>query len=359
MNQSKSHLAAFLSVIFCILFSISCKKNQDQTTTLPQSITEEADGSYPYKLLSTYAFFEGKISQLSPAGSLTYYEPASSLFTDYASKSRFIQVPSGKKIQMQKGNLTFPIGTILIKNFFYPKHEEDPNGEKQIIETRLLIFGEKGWEAWPYIWNEEQTEAYLKVVGGQQEITITNPQGKEQVINYIIPNKNQCKTCHNQDEVLSPIGVQVKHLNHDKQGKNQLISWSEKGILEGFASPTDYPSLINYEDDNQNLELRAMAYLDINCSHCHRAEGPASTSGLFLTYDERDPMKLGINKTPVAAGVGAGSHTFDVVPGKPDDSILIHRMNSTAVGVAMPELGRTTIHHEGVELIREWVRSLR
>mgnify|MGYP000008457910 FL=1 len=101
-----------------------------------------------------------------------------------------------------------------------------------------------------------------------------------------------------------------------------------------------------------------MAYLDINCSHCHRAEGPASTSGLFLTYGQKDPLKLGVYKTPVAAGKGSGSHTYDIVPGDGDASILLHRMNSTEVGVAMPELGRTSIHAEGVALIREWINQM-
>jgi hypothetical protein len=102
-----------------------------------------------------------------------------------------------------------------------------------------------------------------------------------------------------------------------------------------------------------------MAYLDINCAHCHSAEGPASTSGLFLTFNEKDPLKIGINKTPVAAGKGAGSYTFDIAPGKPDESILVHRMKSTEVGIAMPELGRTTVHQEGAELIRQWIQGLK
>ncbi|WP_192345926.1 hypothetical protein [Algoriphagus sp. Y33] len=102
-----------------------------------------------------------------------------------------------------------------------------------------------------------------------------------------------------------------------------------------------------------------MAYLDINCSHCPSAEGPASTSALFLTYDQTDLRKLGVNKIPVAAGNGAGTFDFDVMPGKADESILTHHMNSTEVGIAMPELGRTTVHNEGVELIRDWINSMK
>jgi hypothetical protein len=67
---------------------------------------------------------------------------------------------------------------------------------------------------------------------------------------------------------------------------------------------------------------------------------------------------LGINKTPVAAGSGAGSFKYDIVAGKPEESILIHRMNSTQVGVAMPEIGRTKVDQKGLELIRNWIQQL-
>jgi hypothetical protein len=50
---------------------------------------------------------------------------------------------------------------------------------------------------------------------------------------------------------------------------------------------------------------------------------------------------------------------FDIVDGKPEESILLHRMDSVVPKIMMPELGRTVIHREGVELIREWIRSMR
>lgn len=225
-----------------------------------------------------------------------------------------------------------------------------------------MIISEKGWVAYPYIWNESQTEAILKVVGGEIEVSFTDYQGKDQVINYIVPNKNQCKTCHNKSETLAPIGMKVQHLNNEleyKSGKaNQLANWTELGKLEGFAGEKAHPAMINYEDKNLPLEERAMAYLDINCSHCHSAAGPASTSGLFLTYDQTDPLKLGANKIPVAAGNGAETFDVDIVPGKADESIITHRMNSTEVGIAMPELGRTTVHKEGVQLIKDWINGM-
>ena len=342
---------------------IACQEERSQEKAGEAKLeTEIADGKYPYKRLSTYGFFSGEINALKPVEGVILYQPASSLFTDYALKTRFVHFPEGIKAILSDDELKLPKGTTLIKNFYYPADFRIPEGARRIIETRLMIHEENGWQAYPYIWNDSQTDAVLKVVGGEIEVKYVDVRGNDQVVNYLVPNKNQCKSCHNKSEVMAPIGVKVQQLNHEldfgSERKNQLAHWTELGKLEGFLGESAHPAMINYEDSSLPLNDRAMAYLDVNCVHCHSAEGPASTSGLFLSYDQTDPMKLGINKTPVAAGFGAGKFKFDIVPGEADQSIITHRMNSTQVGVAMPELGRTTIHPEGVELIREWINSL-
>jgi len=355
---------AFASLFLSLLWSCQPEQKEEVQASAAEEILapEEASGKFPYRRLSTYGFFDGEIAQLSPSEAVIPYQPASSLFTDYALKSRFAYLPEGEKAVVAGEELNLPQGTILIKNFYYPADFRKPEGERRIIETRLMIHEEGGWEAYPYVWNESQTDAVLKVVGDEKEVRFINQAGEEQVINYLVPNKNQCKSCHNKNESLAPLGVQTRHLNHDYDygsgTENQLAHWTKLGKLVGFEGRTAHPALVNYEDEGQALNDRAMAYLDINCSHCHRAEGPASTSGLFLTYGQKDPLKLGVYKTPVAAGKGSGSHTYDIVPGDGDASILLHRMNSTEIGVAMPELGRTSIHAEGVALIREWINQM-
>jgi hypothetical protein len=79
---------------------------------------------------------------------------------------------------------------------------------------------------------------------------------------------------------------------------------------------------------------------------------------LFLDIHEKDITRLGINKTPVAAGRAAGNLAFDIHPGKPDKSIVIYRMKSTDPGIAMPEVGRELVHKEGIELISKWIKEL-
>ena len=101
-----------------------------------------------------------------------------------------------------------------------------------------------------------------------------------------------------------------------------------------------------------------MAYLDINCGHCHNPDGAANTSGLTLLADSELNSKLGIYKATVSAGAGTGGFTYSIVPGNPEESILVYRMKSDNPGAMMPELGRRLLHTKGVSLIEEWIRDM-
>jgi mono/diheme cytochrome c family protein len=102
----------------------------------------------------------------------------------------------------------------------------------------------------------------------------------------------------------------------------------------------------------------ARAYLDVNCAHCHQPGGGASNSGLDLRWEQPDAHAIGIMKRPVAAGRGAGGHDFSILPGEPDKSILLFRMDSAEPGIAMPELGKSSVDREGVAVVRKWILEM-
>ena len=85
----------------------------------------------------------------------------------------------------------------------------------------------------------------------------------------------------------------------------------------------------------------------------------ASNSGLNLDLEEDRPANLGVGKRPVAAGRGSGGLEVSIEPGRPDRSILVHRMASTEPAVMMPELGRSVVHTEGLALVSAYIRSLK
>ena len=67
---------------------------------------------------------------------------------------------------------------------------------------------------------------------------------------------------------------------------------------------------------------------------------------------------IGIMKRPAAAGRGAGGHDFSVLPGQPDASILLYRMDSAEPGIAMPELGKASVDKDGVAVVRRWIAEM-
>lgn len=315
---------------------------------------------FPTKL-SDYGFFEGTLNQQNPTRGVTPYTLISPLFSDYASKLRFVQLPTGQSVAYNPDSVfQFPVGTRIVKTFYYPVDARKPNAERRLMETRILSRESTGWVALPYIWNEDQTEAYLEVAGGTHLVEFKDAKGKKQQVNYVVPNVNQCKGCHERDGIMTPIGPSARQMNaampYSHGVENQLDYWGRTHQMTGV--PGSRPTFVAYMDNQAPLNERVKAYLDINCAHCHNPKGPAKSSGLFLEHTYYGTTAYGMMKSPVAAGRGSGGLDYDIVPGKPSESILLYRLDSHDPGVMMPELGRTKIHQEGVALIREWIKSI-
>jgi uncharacterized repeat protein (TIGR03806 family) len=318
------------------------------------------------------------------------YDLNTPLFSDYAHKLRTIWMPPGMAaIYDPNATFDFPVGTVITKTFYYPRpagaardsksvartydestdfvrHASGAGGlnlaNVHLIETRVLVRREHGWEALPYVWNAAQSEAELARTGDAIPLELVADDGAREAFTYVVPNENQCAGCHVVDlktKAIAPIGPKARHLNRDYRyaggSENQLAHWTTLGYLTGAPDSTAAPKNADWRDSARPLADRARAYLDVNCGHCHNPKGPANTSALDLTIFAAGDRHLGMCKPPVAAGRGTGDHLFDIVPGRPDDSILLYRMTSSETGVMMPEQGRNTTHHEGVALIREWI----
>ena len=319
---------------------------------------------YAKPKLSDYGFFEGHMANQNPVPGVMPYDVSAELFSDYALKSRFIALPKNQQLVYQKdGTFNFPQESVLIKTFYYPEKFRNSNQGFRLIETRLLINTQEGWTGFPYVWNSEQTEAYLEIAGKRLNVSFIDPAGQLTNFEYSVPNFNQCKGCHVNQSRMIPIGPKVRLLNHDfdyDDGKmNQLEKWNTLGMTSGLPRVSSLPHTPDYNDlESGSIEERARALIDINCAHCHRLGAPGETSGLFLNIEETDPTRLGIHKTPVAAGRGSGDLDYTIVPGQPDKSIMVYRMASTDPGIMMPELGRKLEHKEGVELVKKWIKEM-
>ncbi len=311
----------------------------------------------PFNRLSDYHFFTGRQSALNPNTGVIPYDLITPLFSDYAEKARFVWMPQGQSAEiLENGDLGFPEGAVLIKNFFY-----NLEAGRQLIETRLLVREAGDWTPLTYIWDEDQRDASLSITGGFAAVDVPLPDGTTHAIQYVIPNKNQCKTCHESGGKIEPIGPKVKHLNREytyvEGSANQLAAWSDYQYISNYDQDNHTALTTAWDDPSEPLQERALAYLEVNCGTCHKADGSAYVSGLHISA-ESDPYQLGICKTPVSAGKGSGGFRYDINPGHPESSILVYRMKSDDPGAMMPEIGRKIMHTEGVQLISDWIASM-
>ncbi|GAA4644313.1 hypothetical protein GCM10023115_22730 [Pontixanthobacter gangjinensis] len=316
-----------------------------QARTLPPPVNDLAVAESPFpRALSDFGFFSNLASQ-TPNDGVIPYRLNTPLFSDGAEKLRFIYLPAGMTAKSDgEGLLDLPIGAAIIKTFAFGGGDD-----RRLIETRVLLHRADGWLALPYKWDDAQSDARLVVAGAR--VDLTTPSGED--ISYRVPNKNQCKECHGLDGEVIPIGPKARNLSHD---------W-----LEGMTTSGKLDTVPAGSDVLPKWELRwtartsdaARAYLDVNCAHCHRPGATASNSGLDLRWEQDDLQAIGVGKRPVAAGRGSGELLFDIVPGKPDQSILAHRMRSDEIGVAMPELGKSTVDKDGVNVIERWIAEMK
>lgn len=301
--------------------------------------------------LSEWGLFTDGVAQ-APAPGVLPYTVVSPLFSDYAAKHRFIRVPEGTAAQYtSEGPWDFPEGTVLVKTFSFPVDRRDPAAGERIIETRLLVLEEGTWQPYVYLWGGD--EAFLTQVGARVDVEWIHDDGETRTLTYRVPNAAQCANCHGGLEDVEPLGPRTLQMDHSGQ-----LERLEAAGLFAAPLPAERDALVDPEGSEGSLEERARAYLHANCGHCHRDQGSAGQSGLWLTAEVSEELQLGVCKRPVAAGRAAGGRSFDIVPGEPDESVMVYRMESDEAGIKMPELPSQLVHAEGVALIREWIAAM-
>ncbi len=341
----------------------------DAGTTPPPDVVTEV-----HPQLSAFGLFRnlkpdgGVDGGLVPVDRNVPYQLTTGLFSDYSQKDRTIFIPAGKQARWTpSGILDFPIGTIITKTFSFAADLRKPTENLRRYETRLLIRQPSGWETWPYIWNDEQTDAKLTFGGRVFKVPFIDDRGKARVASHAVPSRNQCQSCHHvRDEAgvetLTPIGPKSQWLSRSGRFRgrllNQLRFLEAEGMLSGLPveDPPAQPDAFDVAAGP--LNARARAYLDINCGHCHNPKAtPGNTSRLFLNVENTSDFALGICKRPGSAGGNVGG-TFDIVPGDHSTSILWFRTQTEESGKMMPQIGRSLKDDRGAQLIADWIDSM-
>src|SRR5690606_2108108 len=121
------------------------------------------------------------------------YALATPRFSDYALKLRTVRLPEGTHARpAASAALEYQSGSVISKAIYYPLVDRSRAGQVastgdlqfgfdgqsldlssvQLIDTRLLVHQADGWQALPYVWNQEQPEATLQIAGDIQRLTL-------------------------------------------------------------------------------------------------------------------------------------------------------------------------------------------
>ncbi len=327
----------------------------------PSTATAPAPSELPDSLESL-GLYEQPLVDLVPAAGVVRYEINSSSFVDYAQSDFVVKLPPGTSATYAPvGALEFPIGTILAQTLTYP--DGAGTGQPRRVETRVLLRREDKWIGLPYVWDESQNEARLELVGARVNVFRRHTGGSLREQRHVVPNFNDCKRCHRIGDAVTPLATTARQLNRSSsaapQRDNQLAFWESAGLLTGLPAADEVSRLAQWDaTDSGTLSDRARAWLEANCAHCHNPQGTARNSGLYLSAAVESPTFIGVLKSPVAAGRGSVGLQFDILPGQPNASILLRRVQSTEPGIMMPEFGRTQEDEEGVALLRAWIETM-
>lgn len=356
-----------VGAVAALLVAGGCSGDDSEGSTV-KGVSVPKAGEH-FASLADWHFFSD-ISQQKPAPGVEPFQPIAPLYSDYTNKRRFIYVPSGTKIQYSTdGVWTIPVGGALIKTFSYVLDEREgvpsvitPDKER-LLETRVLYReSETAWVAETYVYDESGKSAERKVAGATIDMSWTNQAGETMTNAYGVPNVNACQTCHGENEAMNAQGLRTRQLNWDHDYGDVVENQVDHFERIGWLEPTGDREQLVDPYGSASVSDRVRSYFDSNCASCHREDGFASSSGLWLDWGNTDPSKeaarWGVCKQPTSAGGATCGLQFDVVPGKPDESILLCRTASEDGKVRMPPLATKVPHAEGIALIRDWITQL-
>jgi glucose/arabinose dehydrogenase len=381
--------------------------------TLERNPTADTASQFPKRLSETGIFTSLAEHRVQPG--LIPYSVNSPLWSDGASKERFIGLPGGSRIDFQVDNgWNCPDGSVIVKTFSLPVA-----GQDRRIETRLMTRQDGEWAGYTYVWNDEQTDATLVEAGGMDRDFVVGRDkvsGKQQKWHF--PSRAECMVCHSRaanwllgvstvqinsvqrnnpvahDQLadLEKLGVfKVSLVDHWRQWKSDVQSSRQLGallarqVLVSFAwlekigfrpgqwiernlsdqpryvsllpkRAADYPRLANPVDVHESMEKRARAYLHSNCASCHTWAG-GGNSLIELSYATELAKMNVVGQKPKHDSFGQADALL-VAPGDPPRSVLFERVNRRGPG-QMPPLATNLVDEQAVILLREWIKEVK
>lgn len=283
------------------------------------------------------------------------FSPQYPLWSDGATKRRWIRLPAGTSIDASKPDAwEFPRGTKLWKEFSHGR----------ALETRFITRGADGeWRFGSYVWNAAGDDATLAPATGMRDLPAAQAPGAR----YSIPSESDCRACHENGNV-PVLGFSALQLSPDRDPLAphadattpvDLRTLSERGLLTGLS-----PALLANPpriDAANPVERAALGYLHGNCGNCHNDVGPLAVLEMNLAQRVESPGGVLNSIVGVESSFrprGAPDRAARVAAGHEATSVIALRMASRDPVQQMPPLGTLAIDTEALRLVARWIDSL-
>lgn len=264
------------------------------------------------------------------------FRPRFELWSDGATKRRWIRLPPGTQIDTSDPDeWRFPVGTKLWKEF--TRH-----GVR--VETRLLFKHGPGigdWTPVAYVWSEGDAWA--------------TPAGMKNALGtpHDVPSAAQCVGCHGGTK-SGVLGFSAIQLPASGEGDHLGLASLERAGLLTHPLPrgNDLPG-----DPNTRA---ALGYLHANCGHCHNDRRPKRDGPRCFDPENSLDFQLRLRdlerpEHTAAYRTGIGEA---IRPGNPAESNLLIRVRSRDPWWGMPALGSEEIDRRGNEILARWIEAL-
>ncbi len=326
-----------MKIFGCVLIFISLFTSNLLAAT-PRSCPRVMgpQGDWPLHLSNTGIYADLKSATFAPG--FFDYEVNVPLWTSGSEKKRSVCVPGENFLNISKsGEIDFPEGTILIKEFSYRLE----SGHEQKLETRVQILVQGNWLMKTYRWSNAQDEGSRIDSYENVELATAEKAHWEYLTTPL------CTTCHQVSGNPKPLGFTAAQLNKG----TQIDSFIKNGLLDSQVKSAELPAYPELTNPRLTSYEKTRHYLAVNCAVCHRPGGMMPSMDLRL-------------ETPLASMkiVGVAPHMGDlgipdakrIKPFEHEKSILWRRIESRGQN-HMPRFGGDIPDPEALRFIGEWI----
>jgi cytochrome c553 len=311
----------------------------------------------PQRLVDTGLYVDGRHDVVDPRN--RPFSPQYPLWSDGASKSRWIRLPPGAAIDAtNQGLWDFPTGTRFWKEFSF-------NGRK--VETRMLWKASADrWVPASYLWNAEGTDAVLASAEGVPGVVEVSP-GRR----YNIPSVTDCAACHGTD-VMAPLGFNALQLSTDRDPnaihgeplRPEMVTLRTL-VVERILSPSQTHLLAQPPRiRTSSPQTRAvLGYFAANCGTCHDGSDeiavtmPSLKHSDLLADGDAVARSLVSHRTTWQVPGRTDASTVLIDAGAPGTSAIVVRMRSRQPSSQMPPLGTVVRDQVAVDAVARWIAT--